>query len=238
MSGWRDPILRHFTPEIASAARLTLVSDPDELLGEPGVVEGIRDQGFEIIAFNDHVRFRYEYEQRFRRFWDGGETTTLVVVLRAGQQDLHALPYDLLEEAKEIVQNQVPGSIMELNFENMPVASDELIIRGNKNLLLIALENLIENANKFSENRKVNINLLNEPDRVVITIKDCGIGIPEKDLRNVMQTFYRADNARSYSGSGIGLPLSYKILQLHKAKLEIQSKDGIGTTVSVIFSKI
>jgi len=144
---------------------------------------------------------------------------------------------DLLEEAKDIVQNQVPGSIMELNFENMPVASDELVIRGNKNLLLIALENLIENANKFSDNRKVNINLLNEPERVVITIKDCGIGIPEKDILHVMQTFYRADNARTFSGSGIGLSLSQKILHLHKAKLEIQSKDRIGTTVSVIFPK-
>src|SRR5438270_748112 len=100
MTGWRDPILQNFTPEIASVARLTIVSDPDELLGEPGVVEGIRAQGFEIIAFDDHVRFRYAYEQRFRRFWDGGEKTTLVVVLRAGQQDVNALPYDLLEEAK------------------------------------------------------------------------------------------------------------------------------------------
>src|SRR5688572_24217260 len=100
MTGWRDPILQNFTPQIASVARLTVVSDPDDLLSEPGVVEGIRDRGFEIIAFDDHVRFRYAYEQRFRRLWDLGETTTLVVVLRAGHGDIHALPYDLLEEAR------------------------------------------------------------------------------------------------------------------------------------------
>lgn len=100
MTSWRDPILAHFTPEIASAARLTIVADPDQLLGEPGIVEGIRERGFEIITFDDHVRFRYAYEQRFRRLWDSGEKTTLVVVLRAERPDLDALPFDLLQEAR------------------------------------------------------------------------------------------------------------------------------------------
>src|SRR5215475_5295278 len=99
-SGWRLPILAQFSSEIAAVARLTIVADPDGLLTEPGVIEGIRNQGFEIIPFDDHVAFRYAYERRFRESWDAGATTNLVVVLRASRSDINGLPFDLLEQAK------------------------------------------------------------------------------------------------------------------------------------------
>jgi len=98
--GWRGPILRHFTPELAAVARLTIVADPDELLTEQGIFEAIRDRGFDLIPFEDHVAFRFAYESRYRERWDHGEETNLVVVLRAHQSDLNSLPYDLLEKAR------------------------------------------------------------------------------------------------------------------------------------------
>lgn len=98
--GWRGPILRHFTPEIASVARLTIVADPDELLTEQGVLEAICDRGFDLIPFEDHVAFRFAYESRYRQRWDQGEETNLVVVLRAQQSDVSTLPHDLLVKAR------------------------------------------------------------------------------------------------------------------------------------------
>ena len=99
-STWRDPILSQFTRDIAGVARLTVVADPDELLTEPGVVDGIRRRGFEIIPFEDHVAFRYAYERRFRAVWDRGNGTNLVVVLRATRSDIRGLPFDLLQQAE------------------------------------------------------------------------------------------------------------------------------------------
>jgi len=99
-SGWRAPILAQFSREIAAVARLTIVADPDELLTEPGTIEGIRKRGFEIVPFDDHVAFRYAYERRFRQVWDTGASTNLVVVLRASRSDLNELPFDLLEQAR------------------------------------------------------------------------------------------------------------------------------------------
>src|ERR1035437_5273065 len=99
-ASWRDPILAQFSPEIATVARLTVVADPDELLTEQGVVDGIRQRGFEIVPFEDHVAFRYAYERRFREMWDNGKDTNLVVVLRATRSDISGLPFDLLEQAK------------------------------------------------------------------------------------------------------------------------------------------
>jgi hypothetical protein len=100
MAGWRHSILAAFTPQLAAVSRLTVVSDPDGLLGEAGIVQAIHAAGFEIIQYHDHVAFRYAYETRFRQAWDRGEATNLVVVLRTESASVEDLPYDLLTQAK------------------------------------------------------------------------------------------------------------------------------------------
>ncbi|WP_322488365.1 BREX-3 system phosphatase PglZ [Chloroflexus sp.] len=101
-SSWRSLILREFMPKVA---RLTLVADPDGLLLEEGILDGIRSQGFELIPFEDHIDFRYRYESTFRSRWDRGEETDLVVVLRSPSNDLNALPYDLLQAGRKLSFN-------------------------------------------------------------------------------------------------------------------------------------
>jgi hypothetical protein len=102
MSNWRDQILKEFTPRVA---RLTLVADPDGLLLEEGILEGIRKRGFELIPFEDNVAFRYAYESKFRSRWDRGEHTDLVVVLHSQAGDLSGLPYDLLQAGRRLSFN-------------------------------------------------------------------------------------------------------------------------------------
>jgi len=99
MNNWRDQILKEFTPKIA---RLTLVADPDGLLLEEGILEGIRKRGFELIPFEDPIAFRYAYESKFRSHWDRGEQTDLVVVLHSHASDISSLPYDLLLAGRKL----------------------------------------------------------------------------------------------------------------------------------------
>jgi len=99
MSSWRDQILKEFVPQVA---RLTLVADPDGLLLEEELLRGLRERGFELIPFEDHVTFRYAYESKYRSRWDRGELTDLVVVLRAGLDNLSSLPYDLLQAGRKL----------------------------------------------------------------------------------------------------------------------------------------
>jgi len=99
---WRTPILQEFTPQVA---RLTLVADPDGLLLEEGILQGIRERGFELIPFEDHVAFRFAYESGFRSRWDRGEHTDLVVVLRSDSNDLNSLPYDILQAGRKLSFN-------------------------------------------------------------------------------------------------------------------------------------
>jgi hypothetical protein len=102
MSSWRDQILKEFTPMVA---RLTLVADPDGILLEEGILQGIRERGFKLIPFEDRIAFRYAYESRFRSRWDRGENTDLVVVLRSHIGDLGGLPYDLLQAGRRLSFN-------------------------------------------------------------------------------------------------------------------------------------
>ena len=102
MSSWRDHILKEFTPHVS---KLTVAADPDELLLEEGIIEGIRERGFELIPFDDPVEFRYAYESQFRSRWDRGEPTDLVVVLRSQASDLSGLPFDLLNAGRQLAFN-------------------------------------------------------------------------------------------------------------------------------------
>ena len=63
VKSWRDQVLREFTPQIA---RLTVVADPDGLLTEEGIVQGLRERGFDLILFDDPVAFRFAYESKYR----------------------------------------------------------------------------------------------------------------------------------------------------------------------------
>jgi hypothetical protein len=144
MSSWRDQILKEFTPRVA---RLTLVADPDGLLLEEGVLESIRERGFELIPFEDHIAFRYAYESKFRSRWDRGEYTDLVVVLRSSANDLGALPFDLLQAGRRLSFNL--GDI----FPNLSYPVVTALDRGDLDALYdaqkrYAPENLSDNATK------------------------------------------------------------------------------------------
>ena len=94
MTSWRDTILQNFK---LKNSRLTLVADPDGLLTEEGMLTAIKDRGFDLIPFADPIAFRYEYESQYRRKWDTGQSTDLVVVLRSADSTLEKLPFDLLK---------------------------------------------------------------------------------------------------------------------------------------------
>jgi len=129
MPNWREYILRDFTPQVA---RLTIVADPDGLLVEEGILQGIRERGFELIQFDDHVAFRFAYESKFRSRWDRGEQTDLVVVLRSESSNLKLLPYDLLEAGRKL-----SFSLGEL-FPNLSYPVVSALDRGDFNALYLA----------------------------------------------------------------------------------------------------
>ena len=99
-----------------------------------------------------------------------------------------------------------------------------------------AVINLLDNAVKFSEGRpKIRVRVWASEGSMGIEIRDCGIGIPEKDRGRVFQRFFRSDEAssRGIKGSGIGLTLVQHMAKAHGGSVSLDSVPGQGTTVSV-----
>lgn len=103
--------------------------------------------------------------------------------------------------------------------------------------LIYAFENLIENAVKYSdENGEVTVGLTVEDTTARIEIEDHGIGIPEDFIDDVVQEFVRAPNAKHHApqGTGLGLAITREAVEAHGGSLELRSREGEGTIVTVM----
>lgn len=112
---------------------------------------------------------------------------------------------------------------------------DSLIINKDRTQLLMALFNIIENAVKYSHGEPINIRLYKELDNLRLSILDKGIGIPAKELEYISKPFYRANNTNVTQGSGIGLSIALRILEKNNIKYKIQSEEGEGTSIIIVF---
>ncbi|WP_028389970.1 sensor histidine kinase [Bacillus cihuensis] len=139
--------------------------------------------------------------------------------------DLALLCQDILKQMKKVYKREIT-----LHFEQSPifVVADELKI---KQVIII----LLDNAIKYS-NDTIDIFLEKDDVNAIVRVKDYGIGIPEEEIKNIFERFYRVDKARSREtgGSGLGLHIAKKIMKLHKGEIKIRSKEREGTEVELI----
>jgi signal transduction histidine kinase len=140
---------------------------------------------------------------------------------------------ELIFLAKDKIDEVNPENNVTLDLQNLPDDQKSLIIYGNQSLLLVAFVNIMDNACKFSDNKKVNVKISVSSSQVEITIEDQGIGIPKKDLAKVFEPLYRSENARGIKGFGVGLSLAQKIIKIHQGTLSIYSEVGKGTSIYI-----
>jgi two-component system, OmpR family, phosphate regulon sensor histidine kinase PhoR len=113
---------------------------------------------------------------------------------------------------------------------------EPIIASVAKDLLELAIFNLLENAVKYSEpGASIWISLNRQQDAVLISIKDQGIGIPETDLPQIFNRFYTIDKARSrkFGGAGLGLSIVKTIIEKHDGTIQASSEMGKGTTFTI-----
>jgi two-component system sensor histidine kinase BaeS len=124
---------------------------------------------------------------------------------------------------------------MELKFN----ASKQYNILGDNDKIRQVVINLLSNAVKFTPSGgRINTTLDEMDEKVILTIEDTGIGIKEEDIPYIFERLYRGDRSRhEMEGSGIGLTIVRNILNLHKASIEVKSKEGKGSRVDVWFRR-
>ncbi|MCB0662866.1 MAG: HAMP domain-containing protein [Saprospiraceae bacterium] len=144
---------------------------------------------------------------------------------------------EIMMDVQRSISFSHPDNKVQLVFPDNIDDMDELVVKANVNLIESALYNLLDNAIKFSSNQTVIFALSNEKDRLTIKIIDQGIGIPTPELDKINHTFYRASNARSFKGFGIGLPLVQKIFDLHGFDFTIAANHPTGTKVELSIKK-
>ncbi len=112
-------------------------------------------------------------------------------------------------------------------------------ILGDGDKIKQVIINLLSNAVKFTPVKgKINIILKEVDEKIVLKIQDTGMGINKEDLPYIFERLYRGDKSRhKIEGTGIGLTIVKNILTLHKAEIEVKSKEGAGTVVTVWFNK-
>jgi two-component system sensor histidine kinase SenX3 len=136
----------------------------------------------------------------------------------------------LLDEAVERVRAHALAKGIPLVYDP---PSDALDISCDPLQLVGAFTNLLDNAVKYSdEHGSVEVGAIEEGDRVVVWVRDRGIGIPSRDLERIFERFYRVDRARSRAtgGTGLGLSIVRHVAQVHGGDVIVESVEGEGST--------
>ena len=118
-----------------------------------------------------------------------------------------------------------------LSFD-LYLTGEELFVKADMSKIQQVLYNLIDNATKFSHNNTaitIETNIRNE--KVLISVKDKGIGIPSDSIKKVWERFYKTDlsRGRDKKGSGLGLAIVKEIVQAHNENINVISTEGVGT---------
>jgi signal transduction histidine kinase len=153
--------------------------------------------------------------------------------MQSGHFTLHCENMDILAELGDAVLIYSDKA----KRENIRIIYNEPemlpIIYGDKNRIRQVFINIIDNAVKYSSAGDTVTITAEESDDggIRITVADTGCGIKESDISKVKTKFYKANHTRR--GSGIGLAVADEIMAMHGGTLDIKSREGVGTTVSI-----
>lgn len=164
----------------------------------------------------------------------------------------HLLPIEVTSTVRSIAEGQIPkmseknihftfGSSSSANMNGGRVINQEVFAAVDVDFLREIINNLIENAIKYTNNGGgIWVNVRGDGDRVLINVTDTGIGISPEDSKHVFQKFYRADNSetRTIGGTGLGLYIVKERVEAMSGSTWVESTFGEGSTFYVAFPRL
>ncbi|CAM3645179.1 ATP-binding protein [Mesobacillus zeae] len=154
--------------------------------------------------------------------------------MESGKQNYEKRYFDVLPLIEKII------SLQRVNAPSHRIALEsqdgEGIIYGDKRKLEQAFSNIISNAIKYSPGGgQIDLNAKRDGDKLVVSIKDEGLGIPEESIDRLFNKFYRVDNSdrRKIGGTGLGLSIVQEIVKAHYGEVTVESQYRKGSTFTV-----
>ena len=153
--------------------------------------------------------------------------------IESGEAPLQKAPVNVADvAARAAEQAEIPGRSCRIADEagyrlwTASVSADEARIEQ-------VLVNLIHNAIKFTPpGGRITVSAKAEGDKLIVSVSDTGVGIPEDDLPRVFERFYKADRARAGGGTGLGLAIAKHVVEAHGGRIWVESVEGRGATFS------
>lgn len=186
----------------------------------------------------DSVRFAAEIHRNSKRL-----LTQINDIIRLSQLDVTE-DEELQEEVNiyQICQKSVDMLQMNANMHDVSICFEGVpcLITGNKEMIEEVVYNLCDNAIRYNNKGGI-VEVFVKPveDKVVLTVRDTGIGIGKEHQERIFERYYRVDKSRSKQtgGTGLGLAIVKHIVLKHKARIELTSEKGKGTTIQITFPK-
>ncbi|MET3981235.1 signal transduction histidine kinase [Mucilaginibacter sp. UYP25] len=144
---------------------------------------------------------------------------------------------ELIWELEEQWSARKGAGMLKIRLAALPEDEEVLTIPANKSMLYIALNNVIDNAFKYSEPYPVTLSFEANASHIKIAVSDHGPGISKENAEKIFNPFFRANRDKNIAGSGIGLYITSKIIELFKGTIEVTSDGQAGSTFEVQFLK-
>ena len=186
----------------------------------------------------DVTRFAGEIDRNSKRLLTLINDTIRLAELDAMEKTIEFEDVDLYEIAVNCV-NMLQISA-EKHQVQISLSGERCILYANKNMMEELVYNLCDNAIRYNNTGgSVQVQVREGQEQVELSVRDTGIGIPEKSQKRVFERFYRVDKSRSKQtgGTGLGLAIVKHIIAQHNAQITLTSEVGKGTEVKVIFLK-
>ena len=222
----REELRREFTANVSHELKtpLTSISGYAEIM-----MNG-------LVQPSDMGRFSGKIYQEAQRL-----ITLVGDIIRLSQLDeekvqLEKRPVDLHMIASDVVRRL--QDVAKKNQITLMMTGKPTVVNGNPQILDEMIYNLCDNAIKYNKPfGEVEVNVATIKDHPVLTVEDDGIGIPVDDQERIFERFYRVDksHSRQIGGTGLGLSIVKHGAIYHKAKVELKSALGEGTTVRIVF---
>ena len=200
---------------------LTSIKGWSETLGYEGITRDELDLGLGIIQDETERLIKLVEE-----LLDFSRLASDRIKLKIDTVNIKSLAIGVMNQLK--VKSNEKDIRLNVAFENENID----LIQGDKDRLRQVLINLIQNSIKFTdEGGFINIIVSQDEEYTTIKVVDNGVGIEKENLEKVLDKFFQEDY--NESGSGLGLAISNEIVKLHGGKMTLNSKKGVGTSITV-----